>query len=886
MRKGSLTMRHAVNFRVASRWMLTAFALALCLAVVAPAWAQEAVTAADVQRYSMKELRTSYFVDGKLVDEVAVPGRRPKGVRMSAVALPEPNPAAGINVLGQVPAFDWAYGCSATSAAMMMGYYDRHDYTNMYAGPAGDGVCPLANGAAQYWPSGECPLSATHMGYDDRLIRGHVDDYWVGYGEFGNDPFFGKWSEHVYGDCTGDYMGTNQDYWWNSDGSTSFWYNNDGSRLIDFHEYDEWGYRDGCHGMRLFGESRGYTVVLNFNQYILGYDGLTQGFTYVEFKAEIDAGRPVLIHVSGHTMLGVGYNDASGNLIYIHDTWDNSMHSMQWGGSYSGLEQYGVTVFQMLNIVPDVTPLDVTVPSPVPIAYTGEAYSIELTVSGGTGPYVWTLEEGTLPDGLTWAANGDGTVVTISGTPTTVESQALTFGVVDSDDGVGSAQFTLGVVDELTIESESPLPLAAIGAAYSFTFAAGGGTEPYTWSIVEAGDYVESQLETGTWIGGGEAQGWQADDASWPLNIEGLMGWKFPYFGTEFSTVNVCSNGFLDFVSTSTEWDNSEVGLTRNYRICPLWDDLTTAHVGYDIYVNTDAADYIVIRWLAKSLWTQDATNVEVMLYRTGEVQFNYGIYHAGVYPVIGVGGAACGSTVSSLCWRATIPANRSVRFTPSFTLPQGLSWNQETGVLSGVPVGPAETVAFTVRVRDDGFTQQTVTKPFSLTVSGGTPSDAAPTLTLPRGFNFVPMAVSDPRMQDAQSLCDAISDCAAVWKWDADNQCWSGHPNGGPNNFAVSVGESYLVAVTYQSAIRLTGEWQSGSVALKKGFNIVLLPRAKEALATAEDLAKDIPNCLALWEWQADAQSWNGHPKGGPNNFDVAVGCAYLVYVNEAGTW
>ena len=53
-----------------------------------------------------------------------------------------------------------------------------------------------------------------------------------------------------------------------------------------------------------------------------------------------------------------------------------------------------------------------------------------------------------------------------------------------------------------------------------------------------------------------------------------------------------------------------------------------------------------------------------------------------------------------------------------------------------------------------------------------------------------------------------------------------------------------------------------------------------------AEDLARDIPNCLALWEWRAEGPSWNGHPKGEPNNVDLTVGGAYLVYVSEDATW
>ena len=40
--------------------------------------------------------------------------------------MPASNLQNGINVLTKVPAFDWSYGCSATSAAMMMGYYDNN----------------------------------------------------------------------------------------------------------------------------------------------------------------------------------------------------------------------------------------------------------------------------------------------------------------------------------------------------------------------------------------------------------------------------------------------------------------------------------------------------------------------------------------------------------------------------------------------------------------------------------------------------------------------------------------------------------------------------------------------------------------------------------------
>ena len=140
------------------------------------------------------------FVDeqGRQIDEIIVPGRPPE-IKAPVAAVPEPNPAMGINTLSNVPAFSWCYGCSATSAAMMAGYYDNHNYTNMYAGPTNGGVCPMNNsvwGPGIGGSAGECPLSATHQGKDGLGVRGHVDDYWY-YSGSTIDPYFGNWAQHT-----------------------------------------------------------------------------------------------------------------------------------------------------------------------------------------------------------------------------------------------------------------------------------------------------------------------------------------------------------------------------------------------------------------------------------------------------------------------------------------------------------------------------------------------------------------------------------------------------------------------------------------------------------------------------------------------------------------
>ena len=341
--------------------LLAALILAMLLTFpISPASAADPVPIDDGISRMENPYLVRTFVDeaGRQIDEIIVPGRPPE-IKAETAIVPEPRISKGINALSNVPAFDWCYGCSATSAAMMCGYYDHSGYANMYAGPTNGGLCPMNNSA---WGSGECSLSATHQGYDGLAAKGHVDDYWHSYGS-SNDPYYGNWAEHTYADCTADYMGTNQYYNWdNTDGATTFYFYANGTPTYDYSLCEELTppQRDGCHGIRLFVESRGYNVThdgsnyQNYNQYIHEY--VAGGFTFDQFKAEIDAGRPVIIQVEGHSMLGYGYN-TDGSIVYIHDTWDHSDHQMTWNGTYSGLQHYGVTVIRLTtyNQYPGIT---------------------------------------------------------------------------------------------------------------------------------------------------------------------------------------------------------------------------------------------------------------------------------------------------------------------------------------------------------------------------------------------------------------------------------------------------------------------------------------------------------------------------------------------------
>lgn len=256
-------------------------------------------------------------------------------------------------MLAEVPTSGWSYGCSATSAGMIFGYYDRIGYSNMYAGPANGGVAPLTN------LGDVCSIIATRQGFDGRSEPGHVDDYWVSSGSAGPDPWEGVRAEHTWGDCTADFMGTSQWKWdfigsdgvidFNVDGSTALTWLSSATKLYDYIPPASSGLPRTalCHGLRLFAESRGYEVLENYTQRI---DTLyTSGFSFNDFVSEIDSGRPVMLQLTKHSMVGVGY-DATTQTVYVHDTWGDYVGEMAWGGSYSDMALEAVTVLRLAPV--------------------------------------------------------------------------------------------------------------------------------------------------------------------------------------------------------------------------------------------------------------------------------------------------------------------------------------------------------------------------------------------------------------------------------------------------------------------------------------------------------------------------------------------------------
>ena len=321
--------------------------------------------------------------------------------------------------LPDFPSYNWVFGCSAVSGAMIAGYYDRGSFPNMYTGPTNGGVMPTTDISWSTWFDGSAtypnnPLIASHNGVDGRINRGSIDDYWVSYGSSANDPYItNSWTQHTWGTAIGDYMKTSQSAYGNTDGSTSFYNYTSSSTKLTCSAMVGYGIDDddGTYGRKLFYEARGYTVSDCYNQKT--DNTVSGGFSLANFQAEIDAGHPVLLNLAGHSIVGFGYD---GTTIYIRNTWDNNpahTYSMTWGGSYSGMQLLSVSV---VNLTTGTVPGGLSKTAPV----NGDTnVSTSPTLSWGTSSGATSYEYcyDTTNDNACseWTSNGTATSKALSG---------------------------------------------------------------------------------------------------------------------------------------------------------------------------------------------------------------------------------------------------------------------------------------------------------------------------------------------------------------------------------------------------------------------------------------------------------------------------------------
>ena len=189
-------------------------------------------------------------------------------------------------------------------------------------------------------------------------------------------------------------------------------------------------------------------------------------------------------------------------------------------------------------------------PALLPDAFGTQHYFAQLTASGGTAPYTFTMPSATM-----WAAgmvvNPDGT---ITGTPPAGTNALLSFTVqaTDANGSTGSRVFQINLRSGAVTLTFAPasLPSAVVAAVYSVAITASGGQAPYTFLATGTLPIGLSLSAAGVLSGTPTTRGTygihiQASDANGVTGaIEYVLGIDGPPTGTNILTVDPGSLSF------------------------------------------------------------------------------------------------------------------------------------------------------------------------------------------------------------------------------------------------------------------------------------------------------------------------------------------------------
>ncbi|OGF04866.1 MAG: hypothetical protein A2509_07710 [Candidatus Edwardsbacteria bacterium RIFOXYD12_FULL_50_11] len=152
------------------------------------------------------------------------------------------------------------------------------------------------------------------------------------------------------------------------------------------------------------------------------------------------------------------------------------------------------------------------------------------------------------------------------------------------------------------------------------------------------------------------ATGLTGDDQS----VSKSIGFAFNFYGTSYTTVNICSNGFLNFGTSSTAYTPAAIPNTAapNALIAGLWRDLNVSGGGTITYYSS-ATKFVVSFNAVKNYSNTSLQTFQMILTPDGKIKIQWGgitteTYASGVENQGGTLGVA-----------ATAAANSAALFTP-----------------------------------------------------------------------------------------------------------------------------------------------------------------------------------------------------------------------------
>lgn len=222
-------------------------------------------------------------------------------------------PGPGAVILSNTPAdYDWWNGCSPTAGGMLFGWWDE----------AGVESFP---GNHRNLPATYSNTSTNQTNYTD--ARGVVAGWAHKQEGMAQSLTYGHYANHAP-DSIADFLLTS---------------NGGSSRGNMAHGFEMFGAWDDPRTPEIESATFQCSTVYTFS-----------GWSYADYCAEIDAGRPVHLGLNGatggHSVLGIGYNNTDGKTnVVVHTTWHSGQQEWEWENeTHSGysFSVYGATLTQ------------------------------------------------------------------------------------------------------------------------------------------------------------------------------------------------------------------------------------------------------------------------------------------------------------------------------------------------------------------------------------------------------------------------------------------------------------------------------------------------------------------------------------------------------------
>jgi hypothetical protein len=326
-------------------------------------------------------------------------------------------------------------------------------------------------------------------------------------------------------------------------------------------------------------------------------------------------------------------------------------------------------------------------------------YSGGVTVTGGSEPYAFTVTDGALPDGLSL----DPQAGALSGTPRVVGDASFTVTVRDANGFTTSIPVTLTVEQAFTVVLPDAIADGRQLRPYAQSLTASGGTAPYAYAITTGAlpSGLTVDAETGTISGTPNASG----NFGFTLTATDANG----VAGTKSYTLTINAAATL---VPDTSFEQPVAGVPYNQ---PLTISGGTSPYTFTLVSGTLPAGltFDAATGTISGTATEAGTFPLVIEIRDANgdgITQSYRVVVAApeIDVSIAMPQAQAGEPFSST---VTVSGGTTpLIFTLAGTLPEGLTFDPETGAISGTPTEPG-TFPITITATDaNGFTQSAST--------------------------------------------------------------------------------------------------------------------------------------------------------------------------------